>query len=69
MGEIASLGAIMSVTDMPVLNYDDIYDMCEPKVLECHIGQAGEMETGARCQGFQMTVKSCRMRTNASNNC
>ena len=28
LGEIASQGAIMSVTDMPVLNYDVIYDIC-----------------------------------------
>ena len=32
LGEIPSLGAIMSVTDMPVLNYDVIYDMCEPQL-------------------------------------
>ena len=32
LGEIASLCAIMSLTDMPVLNYDVIYDMCEPQV-------------------------------------
>ena len=32
LGEIPSLGAIMSDTDMPVLNYDVIYDMCEPHV-------------------------------------
>ena len=32
LGEIASQGAIMSVKEMSVLNYNVIYDMCEPKV-------------------------------------
>ena len=32
MGEIAALGAIMSVTVMRVRNYDVTYDMCEPQV-------------------------------------
>ena len=37
MGDIASQSAIMSVTDMPVLNYDVIYDMCEPQVKSCEV--------------------------------
>ena len=55
MGEIASPGAIMSVADMTVLNYDVIYDMCEPQVKEIN-PLLGSSNGHGKKNGFKTTT-------------